>query len=345
MLSAVRAAHPDARVTLLVSENAYGFFAGDERFDAVVPSDLYGRQARKLPRVRKLVAGARMAARLGVGYDLVITFLGGTAVLNLIAWVVGRKRRVAYPHRYIRSITSGPSVYGDQGDFAANLALLEAAGISPPDATHSALLVPGHAREEARQLLTSRGRVSERPLIVLHAGSDWACQQWFPERWAKLADRLVARHGADVVFTGAATDKGYVEQVRRQMELPSISVAGETSLMGLGAVIAESALCVAVDSVAHDIAQSLGIPAVVITGPTVPEAPEGRSLHVVNRMPLELRKTVLHCQDRFPLGLCHDYSCPLAGLKSVTIDSVVEEVSRLALPLAVTGLAGQARSA
>jgi ADP-heptose:LPS heptosyltransferase len=349
MLGAVKAAHPKATITVLVSENAYPFFVDDNRFDIVVSSDLYGRRPRKLPRLRKLAAAARLAARLGFGYDLVITFLGGTGVLNLIAWAVGRKRRIGYPHRYLRILTSGPSAYGDKGDFAANLALLEAAGISRPDGESPALLLNSAQRLAAKRLLAARGRIAQRPLIVFHSGSDWACQQWLPDRWAQLADRIIARYGSDIVFTGAAAENSYIEQIRRHMALPSISIAGETTLLGLAAVIAEAALCVAVDSAAHDLAQALGIPAVAIAGPTMPEAPEGRSLHVVNRMLPEIRKTVLDCQGRFPLGLCHDYSCPLAGLKNVSVDRVLEEVSRLVfLPAdteSMAGSAGHARSA
>jgi ADP-heptose:LPS heptosyltransferase len=254
--------------------------------------------------------------------------LWGTSVLNIIGRVAGRGRRIGYPHRFAGLLRSGPTEYGNQGDIAANLALLEAAGVSAPNAGSPALMVAQAERDMAQSLLVSHGRRPHHPLVVIHSGSDWACQQWLPERWAQVADRIAAEHDADIVFTGLAGERQYTDQIRRCMASTSISVAGETSLLELAAVISQADLCVSVDSAAHDLAQALGVPAVVIAGPTVPEAPPSRSLTVLNRTSLLNRQTILGCQARFPLGVCHDYSCPFAGLKNISVDRVLDVIAR-----------------
>ena len=53
-----------------------------------------------------------------------------------------------------------------------------------------------------------------------------------------------------------------------------------------------------------------------------------RSLNVLNRTPLRNRQTIVRCQDRFPLGVCHDYSCPFAGLKNISVDRVLDVIAR-----------------
>jgi len=328
MLGAVRAAHPSALITLVVSDQAYPLFLDDLRFDRVLPSDLYGRPTRRLPRLRALFAAGQLALRLGFRYDLVITFMWGTSLLNAIGRLVGRKRRIGYPHRFPGLLTNGPGLYGDEGDITANLAILEVAGIPPPDASNPALVIGRADRDAARSLLSSRGHQPHRPLVVMHTGSDWACQQWLPDRWAHLADRIADRRGADIVFTGVAGERQYIEQIRGLMRSVSISIAGETSLLELGAVMSHVSLCVSVDSAAHDLAQALGVPALVIAGPTMPEAPTNRTVNLVNRTPPRNRKAILDCQARFPLGACHDYSCPFAGLKNVSVDLVWDEISR-----------------
>jgi len=321
MAGAVRAAHPSADITLLVAEQAYPLVAGDHRFDRVLPSRLYGRQPRR--GLSALVTAGILAARIGFRFDLVLTLLGGSTTLNLIGWLVGGKRRVGYPHRFPGLLTGSPGAYGTRGDMAANLALLEAARIPFADSLSPALVVTEPERDEARGLLARRGRHPQRPLVILHTGSDWACQQWTPERWARLADQLIRESDPDVVLTGLADDCDYIEQIRRSMTSASISLAGETNLRQLAAVISLASLCVSVDSAAHDLAQALGVPATVLAGPTLPEAPPERSLHVINQTPPELKKTILDCQDRFPNGFCHDYACPWAGMKNINVERVL----------------------
>lgn len=327
MLGAVRAAHPAARISLLVGEQAYPLFAEDRRFDKVTCSTLYGRRPRSLPRLRALLTACELIVRLGLNYDLVITFLWGSSWLNAISRLVGRGARIGYAHRFPGFLTSSLRAYGSHGDIHANLRLLEAAGVPPPDERSPALVVEGEAAAAASRLLGDRGWRAGRRLVVMHSGSDWACQQWLPERWADLADRVIDQHDADVVFTGLASDTAYVEQIRSRMTSPSVSMAGETSLSQLAAVMSLASFCVTVDSVGHDMAQALGVPTTVLAGPTRPEAPAGRRLRLVNRTPDELQRTILDCQGRFPLGFCHDYSCPWAGLQHISVDMAAREIA------------------
>jgi lipopolysaccharide heptosyltransferase II len=327
MAGAVRMAHPSADITLLVAEQAYPLFAGDHRFDRVVPSRLYGRQPRR--GLSGLVTAGILAARIGFRYDLVLTLLGGSTALNLIGWLVGATRRVGYPHRFPgRLLTDSPRGYGTQGDIAANLKLLAVAGIPFPDQLLPALVLGEAEREQARGLLAQRGRRAQRPLVVLNTGSDWACQQWTPERWARLADQLIRQSDPDIVLTGLADDRDYIEQIRRGMTSASISLAGETDLRQLAAVISLASLCVSVDSAAHDLAQALGVPATVLAGPTVPEAPPTRSLNVINQTSPGHQKTILGCQDQFPNGFCHNYACPWAGMTNISVERVLAGIAQ-----------------
>ena len=331
MLGAVRVANPAAFVTLLVGEQAYPLFLDDTRFDRIVCSGLYGRRPRRLRRLGQLATAGALAISLGFDYDLVITFLWGSSVLNLIGRIAGRRHRIGYPHRFPALLTSRMREYDRGGDVAANLALLHAAGIAPPNEHTPALALSGSDRLAAEHLLSSRGRRPGRPLVMLHSGSDWACQQWLPERWALLADRIANEHGADIVFTGVSAEEAYIEAIRQRMVSPSISLAGATDLHLLAAVTALAGLCVSVDSAAHDLAQALGVPVVVLAGPTIPEAPRGGRLNVVNQTHPDLRRRILACQSRFPLGFCHDYSCPWAGMTGITADHAFEQISRLGL--------------
>jgi ADP-heptose:LPS heptosyltransferase len=324
MARAVRAADPTAYITLLVAEQAYPLFAGDRHFDRVVKSRLYGRQPRR--GLRAVVTTCILLVRIGFRFDLVLTFLWGSSMLNLIGWLVGGTRRVGYPHRFPNLLTSNLGAYGTQGDMAANVLLMQAAGIPFHEPRGRALIVSEQERADSDRLLARLGRRTQRPLVVVHTGSDWACQQWTPEGWASLADQVIGEYEVDVAFTGLVEDGDYIEEVRRSMVSESISLVGETDLRQLAAVISVARLCVSVDSVAYDIAQALGVPTLVLAGPTQPEAPIGRTLTVINQTPPDLQKSILSCQGRFPNGFCHDYTCPWAGLKNISVERVLERI-------------------
>src|SRR6267378_3533447 len=241
----------------------------------------------------------------------------------------GRRSRVGYSNRLPRLLTTDLGRYDPFGDpVEQNLAILNAAGIhaavlASPDTVHDEKDV-----ESVHDLLDRFGSPRTQPLVLLHTGSDWARQQWLPERWAEMADSLSDRYRVSLVFSGAAEDSAYIEDVRRKMRSPSVSLAGQTTVSQLGALVAEAQLCICVDTMVYELAQAAGTSTVVLAGPTRPHPGLAgrRPPVVVNRTGPDLRLTILTCQQQYPEGVCHRYECPMAGLREISVHDVLAEV-------------------
>lgn len=90
-----------------------------------------------------------------------------------------------------------------------------------------------------------------RPLLVLNPGARWLTKRWPPAHFAEVARRAVARFGAGVVIVGAAEDRPLAAAIRRELEplgLPIRDLTGQTSLMGLAAVMARADLVLSNDT-------------------------------------------------------------------------------------------------
>ncbi|MGH7902839.1 MAG: glycosyltransferase family 9 protein [Candidatus Dormibacteraceae bacterium] len=327
-LRAVRGRHPDARIVLLVSEQAREAFDGSRLFDRVIVSGLYRRGLPPWRRsLHKAREGARLVAALGVRHDLVIVLGWGTSTLDLLGRLVGR-RVFGYPNRWPAVLAARMPPYDPDGDpIQQNAALLAAAGIGDrPGAAGSLGNAPD--RESAARLLSEHHVRSGADVVVLHPGSDWACQQWSIANWAELATRIVDRYQCVAVWAGLEDEAGYIDEIRARMGTPSISLAGRTSLSELGGLLAIARLCVCVDSAVYELSQEAGVATIALAGPTAarPTMAAGVRPIVLNRTPPALGLRILACQRQFHDGTCHDYSCPMSQLRDLSVEHVFRAV-------------------
>lgn len=333
LLRSVREALPAAQLTLLVSEQARHVYERTTLVDRVVVSALYRRRSASLLAVRlaKALELIRLALAIGRGYDVVITFWWGSTLLHLLGRWAGRGPRIGYARRLPGVLTSHLGAYDFRGDeVEQNARLIREAGIAVAPAATPEPLLPEPDATMARALLERHGLADNLALVILHPGSDWACQMWAKDRWAALGDELVGR-GAALMFTGTAAEAPHIDAIRSRMRAPTASAAGETTITGLAALLARARLCVCVDSGTYVVAQAVGVPTVVLAGPSSPERLVSRSQppEIINRTSDRLKVAIVSCKEpRYPAGGCLDHSCPMAGLRDVTVADVLAAVDR-----------------
>lgn len=339
-LQAVLQAHPGAEADLLVGEQAAPVFARDRRFARVITSRLYEQRSRhrSVLGLRKAREALRLGLRLGRRYDLAITFYWGTSLLNLLTRFVTHGPSLGFANAWPRLLDTRLGRYPQGGDSLEQAArLLAAAGLQARPAAPAPRVEEADAHRTV-ELLSDYGLETSTPLAVLHTGSDWACQQWLPERWAELADQLAGDLGLRVVFTGVRSEAAYIENVRGHMRTGSVSLAGATSVGALSGLLRRAALCVCVDSLAFELAQAATTPTVVLAGQSRTEALRiGPGVPaVVNRTPTGLRAAILECKlsfEKASQGGCLHYGCPMAGLRDIEVEDVLKAVrSTLAEP-------------
>ena len=100
--------------------------------------------------------------------------------------------------------------------------------------------------------------------VAIHMGARYSYNRWSRENWLELVNRL----DAPVLFVGTQQDIGDVEWVLARTNLAAISLAGQTSILQLAAVLKRAKLFIGHDSGPMHIAAAMGTRVVALFGPT-----------------------------------------------------------------------------
>ncbi len=138
---------------------------------------------------------------------------------------------------------------------------------------------------------------------------------WPTERFATLANKVSKQFGLSIIATGSAYEKAVLEELRNLACVRIANFAGATSISELVALLKGAKLVVSNDTGPGHIAAALGIPVVMLFGPTNPArvAPYGRPKCVVAVEP----------DSR---GFKADSYDPKHDIKAVTVDEVYQKV-------------------
>jgi heptosyltransferase-2 len=166
-------------------------------------------------------------------------------------------------------------------------------------------------RERARLLLARFGVEGERPIVALNPGAtNSRAKQWKADRFASAADMLADRDGFQTIIIGAAADCEVAAAVARYMRSPAAMLAGKTAIAELKSLLACSSLVISNDTGPAHVSAALGVPTVVIFGPTEhfatrPLSPLARVVrHDVDCSPCMLRECPIdhRCMTRVEVG-------------------------------------------
>ena len=186
------------------------------------------------------------------GADVAVNLHGRGPQSHELLLAAGPRRLIAFgrpPHPVWRS---------GEHEVARWCRLLAESGI-PADPADLAIAVPGLPPPAAAVGAT-----------LIHPGAASVARRWPPERWAEvtLAERAAGRR---VAITGSAAERPLADRVARAAGLPGEAVlAGRTDLLELAAAVAAAARVTCGDTGIAHLATALGIPSVVLFGPTPP---------------------------------------------------------------------------
>lgn len=154
--------------------------------------------------------------------------------------------------------------------------LVTSLGIACDPARATRLAPRPSTMERAGAMLVGAGVDPAATVVGLAPGAAYGeAKQWFPDRMAEVAARLVRDHHVTCVIVGASHDRaaaGAIESWLRAQApdaLPRVvNLTGRTSLRTLVGVIARTRAFVANDSGAMHLAAALGRPVTAVFGPT-----------------------------------------------------------------------------
>lgn len=270
-LDKLRARFRDAQFTLLARPHVADLYRGRPGIAHVHVFEHRGRHAG-------WGGWRRLAAELGAErFEMAVLFQNAFQAA-LIAWLARIPRRVGYardargllltdaipvPRR--REIPRHESYY--------YLELLRRAGwLESLPVVERIPLAPAPAAVERMRVRLREYGVEENPRrlrVVLAPGASYGSAKcWLPERYAAVADRLVEAYDATVLLCGTSAEAELGAVIVRHMKHRPISLIGATTLEDFLGLLPAADLFIGNDSGAMHLAAGVGLPQVIIFGPT-----------------------------------------------------------------------------
>jgi heptosyltransferase-2/heptosyltransferase-3 len=236
---------------------------------------------RRSSLLRPYLTLLRYAALLRAGrYDLAIIVRDDHWWGAALALLAGIPRRVGFAVPECRPFLTDALPWNSRAHVAAQALELVAAasaktrgnavGAAQPssvDLGFPARFEPSAADHGwAEAWLRAQGLDTADRLVVLHPGTAGPSKLWLPERWAAVADSL-AGEGARLVLTGGPTELALVEDIAGRMRERPPTLAGQTSVGQLAALLRRAALVMGVDSGPLHLAAAQGVATVHLYGP------------------------------------------------------------------------------
>jgi ADP-heptose:LPS heptosyltransferase len=258
LIPALRAAAPDCNIAVAASGLALEIFSNNPGVDCLIetPSPLKDlKSAIRTLRHQLPFAGEKFAAITTMGNER--TLIGIAALFS------GANARVGF--------TEVPEIYQSVFRVDAmrslidnNLRILEAFA-HPFRHFEPQVFFSDSDLAWARKTLAESG-VREGQMLAVFVTQTSITQRkgWRPERFRAAAQHMIAKHGAHIVFVGAAQESAAIESLRAGLGNATTSVAGKTSLLQLSALLSLCRVGLTLDTGILHLGRSVGLPMAVI---------------------------------------------------------------------------------
>ncbi|XHR28873.1 MAG: glycosyltransferase family 9 protein [Chthoniobacteraceae bacterium] len=264
-LSALKAAFPEARLTLCLLEGCQGLLPGIPTVDEAL---IYRRHSFNTELLTRLAKGK---------YDVCLDFTGNDraaffALLSRAGRRITFQHTRRYPHRAWAYNEFVDSSVVDCHTVDHHLNLLAPLGIRYDAATPPPieLTPPPETERQAGERLAELG--IEGPFAVVHPGTARAEKYWEPGNWAAVIDHCQGELGLPCVITGSndTFEQTHLAAIRGRMHTAPHDLSGKIDLLGLCAIIRRSSLLLSMDSAPVHIGAAFGTPQIALFGQTNP---------------------------------------------------------------------------
>jgi lipopolysaccharide heptosyltransferase I len=150
---------------------------------------------------------------------------------------------------------------------------------------------------------------------VFVPGSAQEAKCWPAHNFASLAEKMVSQFGFSIIVVGTNAEKSITEKIVSGANVQVIDLAGLTSLPELVALFRSAKIVVSNDTGPGHIAAALGVPLVMIFGPSNP----------VRLLPYK-RPETLAAVEPFGRGLKLQSNDPAHAIEAITVDQVYQKV-------------------
>lgn len=319
-LRAVRARFADAHIAIVARPYVADIYRGQGVCDELIAYDPRGSE--------KGIGGReRLAERLRAAKFDAALLLQNAFDAAWLAWRAGIPERIGYARDGRGILLTKSIAVPKAGEIPAHeqfyyLELVRRAGwVERVDGERViSLAISLEAREAAEQKLIAAGVRSRTRAddagalrIAIGAGASYGSAKcWLPERFAEVANRLMAESDAEIILFGTANETAVSNAIVAGMQRKPIDLTGKTAIAELPALLSRCQLFIGNDSGAMHVASAVGLPVVAIFGPTDPfgTAPVTPKCTIVQEKP--------YCSPCFLRRCPTDHRC----MTRVTVESV-----------------------
>lgn len=174
--------------------------------------------------------------------------------------------------------------FSDKHETIRNLDVLEQAGISTP-IQNTTFVVKAEDQEWSVDFLKAHQIDGDRPIMAIHPGSPIPQKRWLTERFAELADWLIAQKQARILFVGVKDEIPIINEIQDKMHGESVNIAGETNVPQLASILLKCDIFIGNDSGPMHLAAAVGTHTIGLFGPGDPEkfAPVGEKCYTIRK--------------------------------------------------------------
>jgi heptosyltransferase III len=230
VLAALRAAFPDARLSMLVNQGTEAMLAENPHLDEVLIVERSGSPLRQL----RFVAALRRRR-----FDLVVDLTDGDRAA-ILSRLTGAAVRVGFNrgdrwrgrlYTHLVPVRQQPVPMVRQ-----HLMALETLGI-PVDPSLPVLRIRASDESAAVAALASIEITPGERFVAIHPGARWWFKSWPAARFSSLIDYIQGKLGIKVVLLGSVADQQTAEAILNQVEIGCRSLVGRLTVLEMAALL------------------------------------------------------------------------------------------------------------
>jgi ADP-heptose:LPS heptosyltransferase len=268
LIAAIHAVIPDARISAAAGGFALEILRNNPGLERLIPTPSPLREL--LPAVSAL----RKSQPFGrERYAVLLTTGNERSRITLAALLSGAPTRVGFtvaPELSREHLRFDPRL----SQIANNLRILELLGHGPalldrlqanPSLLEPQVFPSADEYSTAHLLLREQGIDETKPIAVfITQTSPTQRKSWRENRFRAVAETLHRDYAMQIVFAGTSAESPAIEALRSGLRFPTASVAGQTSLLELSAIMSLSDVALTLDTGPMHLARAMRLPMVII---------------------------------------------------------------------------------
>ena len=264
-INSVRAAFPEAEISLIVSASSFEAVGGMRSVDKVLVIDP-ASEFSSLRKVLEFVLGLRKK-----NFDMAVIF-NPSKLMNLAVFLAGIPVRAGYDRKLgflLNRRIADRKFLCEKHEVEYNLDLIKASGIEPLGKDLSFDVFPAD-EETAGVIARTAGLCSRKKFIVVHAATSNPEKVWPADRFATLCNMVEAGLGVKVVLAGGKDEERVSQEVKDKAGNPFCDLTGKLDLKEFSALLRMAILLVSCDSGPVHVSVAVGTPVVALFGESRP---------------------------------------------------------------------------